>query len=243
MAATMKSCQICAGNVPPATLIPCTFVIGICSSWIADPDRCRKRGRVAHEPGIREVIRGARLSRRRPAEVGCRAGARQDVLLQDLGHLVSDAVPEDALALRLSPTGVGIDFAAREHNLLDRHRLGVDAAGGERRIGGSHVEHGDGVRPEPDRRDRLEPRLDPHLVRDPDNVLRADVERQPRVDGVVRAKRRGRNRRGAVVVTRVGGDIPGLAERIRLPVERRREVHGRVRVDALVGSPLSERRS
>jgi hypothetical protein len=24
---TMKSCQICAGNVPPATAIPCTLVI------------------------------------------------------------------------------------------------------------------------------------------------------------------------------------------------------------------------
>ena len=32
MAATMKSCQICAGNVPPATAIPCTLVISIRAS-------------------------------------------------------------------------------------------------------------------------------------------------------------------------------------------------------------------
>lgn len=32
IAATMKSCQICAGNVPPATAMPCTLVISIDAS-------------------------------------------------------------------------------------------------------------------------------------------------------------------------------------------------------------------
>jgi hypothetical protein len=31
IAACMKRCQIEAGNVPPATEIPCTFVISICA--------------------------------------------------------------------------------------------------------------------------------------------------------------------------------------------------------------------
>ena len=98
--------------------------------------------RVAHEPRVREVVGGARLARGRAADVRGRAGARLDVLLEDLGDRVRRPVRYHALALRLAEV---VRLAVGEHDLPDRLRLAADPAGGERRVGGRHLERRDAV--------------------------------------------------------------------------------------------------
>ena len=198
----MKSCQICAGNVPPATAMPCTLVHLDRRIRIADPDGGREVRRVADEPGVAEVLRRAGLARRGAAEVGARARAGEHVALEDPRHLVGDPVREDALALRLAPAGLVVVGAVREDDLADRHRPRIDAAGGEGRVRRGHLEHRDRVRAETDRGDRLELRPDSHAVRDLGDVLRAEVERQARVDRVVGGERRARDRDAARVAVR-----------------------------------------
>ncbi len=156
-------------------------------------------------------------------------GAVQHVLSEHLGHCRSDPVGDDALALRLAPAGRLVGVAARKHDLGDRHRLRIDPARGERRERRGLLKRRDRFRAERDRRKRLEFRgAHAELARHVDDVLRADVERQSRVDGVVGLNRRVRERLDARVVVCVRLHVP-LQRRV---VERRREVVRVKRVDA-----------
>src|ERR671921_28581 len=118
---------------------------GAPSLGVSDPDRGAQSGRVAHIPGVGEVIRGTRLARggmpyllvqivehrRRavlhhaPEDLGLdgRLVARENALTADLvvvdGFFLAIGVPVDAL--------YGV-------------RLAMDAAAGESRVGGSHIE-------------------------------------------------------------------------------------------------------
>ena len=146
------------------------------------------------------------------------------------------------MPLRAAPVPV---FApAGEGDLGDRHRIGVDATGGERGVRRGHVERRDPDRAEAERRHvrafpGLERRAHPQPVRHRRDLVRAEIERQAGVDGVVREQRRLRDRRRADVRVRVGRDVPGLLVRVRLIVERRRHIRRRVGIDAL-GDRLGE---
>ena len=161
---------------------------------IAEPDRRLEAGREAAEPRVGEVVRRPGLPGGRRAEVGARARAARHVLLEDPRDLRGDPVRDDALALRDAPAGLAIDLAAGEDDLPDRHRLRVDPARGDRRVGGSEVERRDDARAEAHRRDVgavARAQVGPHAerVRHLRDVLRADVECEACVDGVVRAQR------------------------------------------------------
>ncbi len=170
-----------------------------------------------------------------------RAGAVERVRPEHLVHLPGDPVRKRALGLRLAPTGGAIDLAAGKHHLRDRHRAGVDAARGERRVGGRHLERAHRERPEPDRSDRLLRQLDTEALGHAPDVVGADVERELRVDGVVRGeRRRGERHRSRVAMAvrrdlpRVAGGVVALAPRPARTRERRRGVVGRVGVRALL---------
>ena len=76
-ALTMKSCQISAGKVPPATGSPRYSVsIGLAPSGIADPHRDREVVVEADEPRVLVVLGRAGLARRELADLGRPAGAR-----------------------------------------------------------------------------------------------------------------------------------------------------------------------
>ena len=112
---------------------------------------------------------------------------------------------------------------------------------GERRVRGRHLERRDRQRAEPDRGDRLLRQVDPEPLRHPPDVVGADVERELRVDGVVGAQRRVRDRDRAGVAVVVGRHVPRLAGLVVVLApgagragERRRGVVGRVGVDALL---------
>ena len=189
------------------------------------------------------VLRGARLPTRRPADVGADSGPGLDVLLEDLPHLGGDPVRDHAMALRPAPVAV---FApAREDDLGDRHRLGVDATRGDRGVRRGHVERRHADRPEPERRNvgsfpRLQRRADAEAVRHRRHFRGSKIERQACIDGVVREQRRVRDRRvrgdgrvggcagRAAVGRRAGLDARGsrLAEpaRPRRPAQRPRRL-------------------
>ena len=214
---------------------------------VADPDRGRQRRRDPAEPGVGVVLRRAGLAAGGAADVRADAGAALDVHLEDPRHLGRDPVRDHSVALRLAPAQILLDGAVgpwREGDLLDRHRLRVDPAGGDRRVRGGHVERRDPDRAEPDRRNvgaflRLERGRDPEPVRHRSHLLGAEVEREPRVDGVVRGERRVRDRRRAQVRVRIRGDLPRVLVRVGLVEERCGHVARRVRVDAL-GDGLRE---
>ena len=238
----MKSRQICAGNVPPATEIPCTLVHRDLAARVADPDGGAEPRRVAAEPGVGMLLRRPGLAGGGLAVVGADAGAVLDVLLEDLRHRVGDAVRDHALALRLAPARALV-LAGREDHLADRHRLGVDPARGERRVGGGHVERRDVHRAEADRGDEGavdgERRADAELRRHLRDCLGRHVERQLGEDRVVRTERGPFDRRpaGVAVVVRLRappGAVLAVAVRVGPVEERRREIRRRFGVDPLL---------
>ena len=84
-------------------------------------------------------------------------------------------------------------------------------------------------------------RWTPRLLRHPPDVVRADVERQLRVDGVVRAQRRARDRDRPGVAVVVGAHRPRLPRLVVVLApgpgragEGRRGVVGRVGIDPLL---------
>ena len=156
--------------------------------------------------------------------------------------VVGDAVRDHALPLRLAPARALV-LAVGEDDLADRHRLGVDAAGSERRVGRRHVERRDVHRAEADRRHvsavDVEARADAELLRHLRDRLRGHVEGQLGVDRVVGAKRGPLDRRPAGVVVAVGLRAPpravlAVAVRVGPVVERRREVRRRRGIDPLL---------
>ncbi len=88
----------------------------------------------------------------------------------------------------------------------------------ERRVGRRHLERGDVGGAEAERRVRVEWAANAHLARRRAHVLGPDVERQPRVGGVVGGERRARDRERAAVAAVVG---------LRTPRRRRLVVAGR----------------
>ena len=181
------------------------------------PSRRRSRDRAcSRRTTRRRACRSCPSCRRRAGRTPARdARAVADVVLEDLGHLPCDAVRDHARSLRRAPAGLGVLLAVRQHDLADRRRLGVDAACGERRVGGCHVERRDRDRAEAHRRHvvaaDLERRAHAELARHRADPVRPDVERQLGVDGVVRAERRPRDRRPAVVGRVVGLHAPPRA--------------------------------
>ena len=200
---------------------------------VTDPDGRVQRGRVPDEPGVGMVIGGARLAGDRPAEVRGGPGAVLDVLLEDLRDDVGDAFGDDPLAGGLAPARGLVLLVPGQDDARDRHRPRVDAARGQGRVRGGHLERRDADRAQADRGDRGERRLDPELVRHRGDVRRADVDGQLRVDGVVGAERRVLDRDPARVAVVVGRHVPGLDLRARLVLERRRDVVAVRGVDAL----------
>ena len=211
---------------------------------VADPDSSGQRGGDPAEPGVGVVLGGAGLAARGATDVRAHARPRLDVLLEDLRHLVGDPVRDHALALGVAPAAVPVLVAVGVDDLADRHRLGVDPARGEGRVRGRLVEGRDADRAEAHRRDidalvRLEGRADSEPVRHRRNLVRPEVEREPRVDRVVGEERRVRDRRRAHVRLRVGGNVPRRRVRVGLVVERGREVARRVGIDPF-GDGLGE---
>ena len=107
---------------------------------VADPDGRLEIRREAAEPGIRVVVGGSCFPSSRAREVGACARAVLHVLLEDLRDRVGNARADHPRSRRFAPTGVGVLLAVTEHDLANRHRLRVDPAGGERRVGRSQIE-------------------------------------------------------------------------------------------------------
>ena len=77
VAVVMKSFQICAGMVPPKTSpLPSMLSERLVGRAVADPHARRDVGRVAAEPGVAEVLRGAGLAGLGAAVVEARAACR-----------------------------------------------------------------------------------------------------------------------------------------------------------------------
>ena len=74
-------------------------------------------------------------------------------------RVTTAAVPSEIARRRFGTPqpAVGVLAPVGEDDPADRHRLRVDAAGGERRVAGREVERRDGDRAEPDRRARTRP--------------------------------------------------------------------------------------
>ena len=179
------------------------------------------------------VLPAARAARRRGG-----AGAALDVGLEDLRRLVGDAVLE-------APLGLGAqllrELLALEHRAVrgahrgDGDRLVPDAAGRDRRVGVGHLERGDAALQAAERLGRVAVELggDAHLLGRLLDVLRAEVERELHVHGVVGLQRRLAqvDRAGVRAVVGLGLDVP--VGRV-LEVERLGDVGGRVGVHAAV---------
>ena len=207
---------------------------------IAHPDSGCEAGRVADEPRVRVLVRRAGLARGGPVERRPRPGAEADVVLEDAGHDRCDTVGNDTRPVTF-PGPARVELSARQQDLPDRGRLGVDAARGEGCIGGGHVERRDRDRAEAHRGHVLathgerRPHAQPAGHRGDSG--RAHVERQLRVHGVVGAERRLRDRGPARVARVVRLHAPPrlvlAAAGLVGPVgERRRHVVRGVRVHA-----------
>ena len=103
---------------------------------VADPHRRRHLRDVADEPGVAEVVGGARLACCRPADrrVG-RSCALVDDALEDARDLVGDLRPEHRAALRRR----GGHRALGVRHCHHAARVAADAVGGERGVGARHV--------------------------------------------------------------------------------------------------------
>ncbi len=175
-------------------------------------------------------------------DVGAASRAVEHVLLEHARHRCRNPVGDHALALRLAPRRARVGLPVRQYDARDRHRLRVDPAGGQRGIGGRHLERRDPDRAEGDRRDRvtreLERRADPQLLRHRDDVRRTDVERKPRIHGVVGVQCRVRHRDISRIAVVVRLHVPRavrivrIARRIGLIVERRRQIRHGERIHA-----------
>ena len=149
----------------------------------------------------------------------------EHVLLEHARDRRRDPVRDDPRPLGLSPPAS--DLATGEDDPPDRERLGVHAASRQRRVDGGHVERGHRAGAESERRRRLQLRLHAELLRHCRDRIRADVEREPGVDRVVRVERRRRDGLGPGVGAVVRADPPlerGIVEQ-RGEVARRPRVH------------------
>ena len=124
-------------------------------------------------------------------------------------------------------------MAAGEDDLQEDGGLVRDAAVRECGVGAGQVERAQPVRPEPDRLDRLEPRLDPHPVGELGDRLRAEVERESGEDRVVGEEGRLCDRDPAGV---------RVLERLDVPVAGPQEGGGEVRRRSRVDLPLNRLR-
>ncbi len=198
---------------------------------IADPDDGRQVRGEAGEPGVGVIVGRPGLARRRSNERRPGAGAVLHVLLEDLRDHVGLALGHHAAPLRLAPACLGVLAAVAEDDLADRHRTRVHAAPGDRRVAGSEVERRDGDGAEPERRHGQQRRPHSHAPGRGGHVLGADVDRQLREDRVVGADGRVLDRRPAGVGVVVRRHLPRRDVRVRLVVERRRDVVRRRGVD------------
>ena len=135
----MSSRQICAGHVPPNTVILVRGgSIGICPSWNPThtaADELRDR---ADEPRVVVVVVGAGLADLRPPDVRGGAGAVQHDVLQDVVGGGGDLRVDDLRRLGGRPaTG-----SSRPGSTTDSTGTGAHAAaaGGERAVGARHLE-------------------------------------------------------------------------------------------------------
>ncbi len=209
---------------------------------VPHPHRGREVGCVAHEPRVRVLVRRPGLAGGGTADGGPDARAVPDVVLEDLRHLPCDTVGDDSLPLRGAPARTGVLLPVRQHDLPDRARLRVDAAGRERRVRRRHVErrhgdraeaHGGHVAPA-----HLERRPNPEPPRHLADSVRSHVQRQLRVHRVVRPQRGPRDGRPAVVGRVVRLHTPprsvvAIAVRDRLVRERGRDVVAGIGIDPL----------
>src|SRR5215212_4847955 len=204
---------------------------------VADPDRGGQARREADEPGVRVGVGGARLAAGRAADLGVRAGAALDVLLEDLATLRGDAVGEDLRPLHaeaLRQPLAGLHAPVGERDLLDRGRAHAVAAVGDARVRGRHLERRDAVLEAPERLGRvaLERRLDAHHPGGVLDVVRPEVHRELDVDGVVGLERALAQAHGAAAGAAVGPDLELAVLRVVDQRRRDRRVVRRVRVHA-----------
>src|SRR3954451_17754015 len=204
---------------------------------VADPHGAREAGCEADEPGVGELVRGAGLAGRRAADLRAGAGALLDVLLEDLGRLVGDAVRERLDAFhaearrQLAPL---LDVAVGEDDLADRGRAHAVAAVGDRPVRACHLERGDAQRQAAERLRRIavEVRPDPHHHGGLLDLVGPEVEGELLVDRVVGLQRRpGQAHRAAVAVV-IGLDVDRSPLRV-LELQRLGHVARAVRIDAL----------
>ena len=220
---------------------------------VAHPDGRRELGRVAGEPGVDVELGGPGLAGRRPAEGGARARAGLDVLLEDARDDRGGALRDRAPALRLRPSRPRVSTVPSSSTT---RRIAIGSAYTPPAASVAYddaMSSGDtAIEPRPI--DGTYAPLTSSCERTP--IRRAtsatfsgvDVERQLRVDGVVRAERRAADRAPAVVVVRVRLDappravvaVPGRVEPVR---ERRRDVVRRVGIDRPARPPPRARRS
>jgi len=201
------------------TAAPCTSSIGIFRPGIAHPDSGLERRRVAAEPRVGGRCRSSPSFRRRPVR-------RDELRLRCRGACSARArgsrSPQPSRARRrsrLRPVHPESTLPPEKTTLRMASGPRVDPARGERRVHGGHVERSHRAGAEGQRRRGLELGPDAELLRHGRNRLRADVEREPGVHGVVRSDRRRGDRLGPGVRAVVRPDAP--AE--RRVVERRRE--------------------
>src|SRR3954470_22388745 len=200
---------------------------------VPEPDGGRQVRREADEPCVGEVVGRAGLAAGGTADlrrVG-EAGARLDVLLEDLRPLVRHAVGERTVLARAAEV---VDVAVGERDLADRDRPVAPAAGGDRRVRVRHLERRDAERQAAEalRRVGVQARLDAHVVGGLAHGPRADVGVELGVDAVVGLQRRLDEVDAPGVGVAVGVDR--VIRRGRQPAGRERPRLGgrRVRVDA-----------
>ena len=200
---------------------------------VADPDHGRQVRLVAGKPGVGEAVRRPRLARlARAAGVGRGPRAFDDVVVQEPGHLVGDRFGDH-------PFGVGrfgpVDLAAGEDDAIDRDRVVVDPARGERRVCVRHLEwgHPDAEPTDPLGGDPVEGAGYPHRLRRLGDRFGPDVEVELGEDRVVGGDRRLLEVDRAQVSLVGGVDFP-VAPFGQVEVERLRGVIGRVGVDPLL---------
>jgi hypothetical protein len=175
---------------------------------VPHPHAGRELGDVAAEPGVHVVLGRARLAGGGTADVRVGPGAGLDDPLEGKGDEVRGGRIE-------GPPAVGAvaaqDLPVGGLHPLDGERRVVGAAGGERGVGGGHLERGHGLGPQGDRAHRPERGDDPHPVGHLDHPLgphRGDQLSVDRVHGVGRGVEEGHGPVGGVPVV---GDLPRLS--------------------------------
>lgn len=176
-----------------------------------DPHGGDQVGGVADEPSVAVVLAGARLAGHRATDIGHACGATGDHTAKHRGRFTSDLGLEHLVAL-----GVDLedDLAMPVDDASDGDWLVVYAVGCQRTVGRGHLERGDVLRAERDRRVGGDLRSDPHATGDGRDLLRAralvvvklpDQSCEHRVN---RGARRRVHRDEAAATTLAVGDLP-----------------------------------